>query len=244
MFGENVEVTGNDKANTIIIRNGAAEARGGIGNDIFSVEGGNVIISDFGIGATTPLQDGDLVKLPAKVNVVQGNKDSILGYSESVYAPGTDTLKINGTITGKNITDGDDESETFSVELSVTYADGTEGTVVLENILRDFKKKSGEYVPKNSTLEKELAELKIFDTSTGNSKAIKWKKIPTGNSDEASGDTAEDLLSDDNFTGNDLSELVDGGGSNGITTDNFEVFGDGEFNFDDTSITFTDSTKK
>lgn len=177
-----VDVTGNKNNNTITVDDGGT-FKGGLGNDTFIIKGGqSVTISDFGIGAATVKagavnytatgaeEQPKAVKLPTAITAtVAANADaSLVAYSDSVYAPGTDVLKINGTVTSA-VYEVNDDKGTFSVGLAVDYdgEEGADGTIVLENIMRSCK---ADGTLTNSDIKTELGKIKIYQSTTFNEK--------------------------------------------------------------------------
>ena len=210
------DVIGTSKANTIVLENGGA-AKGGLGNDTYIIKGGDVTISDFGIGTKSALNpnsssDTDtIIKLPDKLTTTAGKKDSIVAYSEDTYAPGKDSVKINGEITNASVS-VNESSGSFTVTLSVDYGDST-GTVTLENILRGYKWKKGEPIEANS-LAKDFGKVTIYQAVDGDEK---YKKVTL----------AKLGVSADAFTGDaSLSDLVGSADLGGdVTANNYETFG-------------------
>ncbi len=180
-------VYGNNKANTITLDDGGT-VMGGLGADTYIIKGGDVVIEDFGIGATNIYSDGKISTLASKVTGKGYDYED-----PTTYAPGSDTLKINGKIISVAI-DGIDslaaakkdtnEGGAFSVTLTVDYdywdtenRGQSTGTIVLNNVLRNRVLTDGEAVNKAAS-STDLGKLKIYDIekSGGTYTRLTWAK--------------------------------------------------------------------
>ena len=131
------DVTGNSKPNYITLENTGGTFAGGLGADTYFIKGGNVTITDFGIGAASVGGSGDeatIVQLATAVTTTatqnaagETTRRAYDATSVTSYAPGKDIVKVYGKVTDITV-DG-----ITKASVTVAAADLTKETPMADN---------------------------------------------------------------------------------------------------------------